>query len=433
MVFALCDCNNFYVSCERTFNASLVKRPVVVLSNNDGCIVARSEEAKELGIKMGVPLFQVQHLIDYYDVKVFSSNYALYADMSQRVMSALQQFTPEVETYSIDEAFLSLEPLSNNRKARQTTSQTKSNPQTLTEFGWQIKHSVYKLTGIPLSIGLAETKTLSKLANHLAKRSQKARGVLDLSHSPFQELAMEQTPVEKIWGIGRQYTKLLHSKGILNAKQLRDADLSWVRRRMTVVGARIVQELRGISCLPLETCPPPKKSLTVSRSFGRTVGSLSKLKEAMAFFTIRAAERLRKHKRVASAITVFAATNRFDKNYYTNSATVEFAYPTDTTTELLECALCCVERIYRAGKQFRRAGVLLTGLAAASPLTVRMFEDARWQRERKLMQVIDEINARLGQDTIRFGSIGQEQRWRTKFKRRSSRYTTNWRELMTIA
>lgn len=419
-VFVLCDANNFYVSCERCFNAALVGRPVVVLSSNDGCIVARSNEAKALGIKMGVPLFQVQRIIDAHNVQVFSSNYALYADMSSRVMSILGTFTHELELYSIDEAFLRVEaPKTGN----------------LTDFGRELQARVYKEAGVPLSVGIAETKTLAKLANQVAKQSEKARGVLDLTRSPFQDLALERTPVEEVWGIGRQYAKLLNSHGIKNAKQLRDVDVRWARQTMSVVGARIVQELRGVSCLAVEKCPPPKKSLTCSRSFSDVVESLSELREAVACFTVRAAERLRKHQLAAGAITVFVSTNRFSKDvsYYADSATVEMAYPTDATPELLERATACAERLYREGYKFKSAGVMLNALVPASPMTIRMQDDERWVRSRKLMEAIDKINAKFGQDTIRYGVAGFGQRWKTKFEKRSPRYTTNWEEILAVA
>ena len=369
---------------------------------------------------MGVPLFQVQHIIDAYDVQVFSSNYALYSDISHRVMSVLGDFTPEIELYSIDEAFLSLE--------------YKMKYGSLTDFGRRIKETVYKWTGIPLSIGMAETKTLAKLANHLAKKSEKAKGVLDLSRSPYQDYALEHTPVGNLWGIGRQYTKLLNSRGIVNARQLRDVDVKWARKALTVVGARIVEELRGNSCLPLEICPPARKSLTCSRSFGNLVEKLSDLREAVATFTIRIAERLRKHQLAATAITVFAATNRFAKNetYYSNSATVEMAYPTDTTTELMERAMACTDRIYQEGRKFKSAGVMLNGLVPASPMTIRMHGDDRWIKSRSLMKAIDRINARMGRDTIKFGVSGFKQNWKTKFDKRSPRYTTNWNEILNV-
>jgi DNA polymerase V len=238
-----------------------------------------------------------------------------------------------------------------------------------------------------------------------------------------------------VWGIGRRYTQFLKARGITNARELRDADARWARKAMTVVGARIVQELRGVSCLPIEVCPPPKKSLTCSRSFGRTVETLSDLREAVATFTVRAAERLRKHGLAAGAITVFAATSRFSKDapYYSNSATVEMAYPTDATTELLERVLPCAEQVFREGHRFKSAGVLLTALAPASPMTVRMLGDECWQKLRRAMWAVDEINAAMGRDTIRLGAAGLQQGWKTKFEKRSPRYTTNWGELLRIA
>lgn len=242
-VFALIDCNNFYVSCEQVFDPSLRRRPAVVLSNNDGCVVARSPEAKALGIKMGVPLFQIKHLVEAHEVQVYSSNYALYGDMSQRVMSVLEQFTPEVERYSIDEAFLDL---------------TGCKCESYRELGVVIKDRVLQWTGVPVTIGIAETKTLAKLANRLAKKSEKAAGVLDLTHSKYQEAALERTPVEDIWGIGPAYARRLRSSGVNTALALRDVDTRWARKVMTVIGARIVMELRGVTCLPLEKCPPAK-------------------------------------------------------------------------------------------------------------------------------------------------------------------------------
>src|SRR4028118_88851 len=250
--FALVDCNNFYVSCERVFDAGLTRRPVVVLSNNDGCVVARSPEAKALGVTMSVPLFKIRHLIEAHDIKVYSSNYALYADMSQRVMGVLQSFTPDVEIYSIDESFMLL------GRCRYGTTRI------LGELGREIRERVRHDTGVPVTIGIAETKTLAKLANHLAKNSKKAGGVLDLIDSPYRDVALRRTPVDEVWGVGPAYSKLLKQRGILSALQLRDGGGRWARQAMTVVGARVVMELRGVSCLPLESCPPSKKSLTCS-------------------------------------------------------------------------------------------------------------------------------------------------------------------------
>jgi len=289
---------------------------------------------------MGVPLFKVQDLVERHNIAVLSSNYVLYGDMSNRVMSTLQEFTPEVETYSIDEAFMNLAGVSNAP---------------LNELGLQIKERVRRITGIPVSIGIAETKTLSKLANHISKKSDKAQGVLDLTNSPYREAALARTPVEDIWGIGRQYAKLLKLRGIENALQFARADRRWVRKALTVVGARIHLELNGVNCLPLEVAPRPRKSLTCSRSFGESVTTVGELKEAVALFMSRAVEKLRREKLAASVVTVFIQTNRFrkDEPQYENAATHELLYATDSTEELLRCALGAVESLFREGFRYK--------------------------------------------------------------------------------
>jgi DNA polymerase V len=418
---ALVDVNNFYVSCERVFQPALLKRPVVVLSNNDGCVVARSDEAKALGIKMGVPIFQIEHLVDTYDIKVYSSNYALYGDMSWRVMQALGEFTPEVEVYSIDEAFMNLEGCRHG------------SPKSLHDLGLQIKEKVRRWTGVPVSVGLAETKTLAKLANHIAKKSAKCDGVLDLVRSPYLDEALARTPVEEIWGVGPAYTKLLRKAGINTALQLRGADTRWIRKRMTVMGARIVMELRGVPCLPLEICPPPKKSLTCSRSFGTVVKALSELREAVALYTVRVAEKLRKGRLAAGVVTVFIQTDRFGEGpQYYKAGTHTLCYPTDSTQELLRWALDALERIFQEGYGYRKAGVMLNSLSPADQLTLRLFDDERWERFRQVSIAVDEINKKYGQDTVRFGIAKPNGCWRTKFQKRSPRYTTRLQEVLSI-
>lgn len=412
-VFGLIDANNFYVSCERVFQPALHSRPVIVLSNNDGCVVARSQEAKALGIKMGVPLFQIQHLVEAYDVKVYSSNYALYGDMSQRVMGALSEFTPEVEVYSIDEAFMNLDGC------------RAGSPRDLRELGLAIKEKVRQWTGIPVTVGIAETKTLAKLANHLAKRSEKCSGVLNLIGSPYKEVALERTPVEEIWGVGPAYSKLLKQKGIRTALELRDVDTRWARKAMTVVGARIVMELRGVSCLPLEVCPRPRKSVTVSRSFPVEVSSRDEIKEAVATFVTRAAEKLRQGKLAASAVTVFIETSRFDhERQYANSATLALIYPSDCTQELLRHSWEALSRIYTPGYGYRRAGVLLTGLVPSEHLTNRLFDSETLERFRRVTPVVDMLNRKYGRDTVRFGRANPSALWKTKAARSSPHYTT---------
>jgi DNA polymerase V len=413
----LIDCNNFYVSCERVFKPKLRRRPVVVLSNNDGCVIARSNEAKALGLKMGTPLFKVQDLVDDHHVAVYSSNYALYGDMSHRVMEALQEFTPEVEVYSIDEAFMSLD----------------DDDQTFHKRGAEIRKKVLKWTGIPVSVGIAQTKTLAKVANHLAKKDAAHKGVLDLMPIEAQTEALEQTPVSEVWGVGPAYSKLLKAAGITTARKLRDADRRWIRQRMTIVGARIVEELRGISCLPLEQCPQQKKSITCSRSFGLPIESLSELREAVVVYLSRAGERLRRGKLAAGVVTVFINTNRFSiEPQYGNSITYELAYSTDSTKEMLEWALKGVEQIYRSGYKYKKAGVMLNQLVPADQMSRRFFGDVGYDRSHRVMKAIDEINRRHGRDTVRFGVVQPQARWQTKSLRRSQNYTTSLKEVLCI-
>lgn len=418
-IFGLVDCNAFYVSCERVFNARLVGKPVVVLSNNDGCVVARSDEAKALGITMGAPLFKVQDIVDRHGVEVFSSNYTLYGDMSHRVISTLEEFTPDVEVYSIDEAFMNLAGVKEKH---------------FDELGRRVKEKVWRWTGIPVSVGIAETKTLAKLANRLAKHSTEARGVLDIAASSHRESILEGTPVEDIWGVGRQYAKLLNARGIENALQFARADRRWVRRAMTVVGARIHAELNGISCLPLEAAPRPRKSLTCSRSFGELISTLEEMKEAVALYMTKAAERLRKEQLAASVVTVFIKTSRFnpEEERYSNAATHELLYPTDSTEEFLSVALRATESLFRAGFRYKKAGVMLNGMKPSDHLTRRMFHQDSWERSRRVSQAMDEINRRYGRHTIRYGSVKTDGKWGMKAAHKSPRYTTNIGELMIV-
>jgi DNA polymerase V len=406
----LIDCNNFYVSCERVFQPKLRRRPVVVLSNNDGCVIARSNEAKALGVKMGTPLFKAQHLVEEYNVAVYSSNYALYGDMSHRVMEALQEFTPEVEVYSIDEAFMSLDD---------------DDGQSFHARGMNIREKVLKWTGIPVSVGIGQTKTLAKVANNLAKKNTGIQGVLDLTPTDIQAEALEQTPVGEVWGVGPAYSKMLKAAGITTARKLRDADRRWIRQRMTIVGARIVEELRGISCLPLEQCPQQKTSITCSRSFGLLIESIDELREAVVVYMSRAAERLRRGKMAAGVVTIFINTNRFSNEpQYRNSITYELAYSTDSTKELLEWAQKGLEQIYRSRFKYKKAGVMLNQLVPAEQLSKRFFGDKAFERSHRVMRAMDEINKRHGRDTVRFGIPKAEGRWKTKSLRRSQNYTT---------
>jgi len=415
LLFALVDCNNFYVSCERVFDPKLEGKPVVVLSNNDGIVVARSNEAKALGIKMGVPEFQIRHLIRRYNVQVLSSNYALYGDMSQRVMDTLAQFTPNLEVYSIDEAFLSLSGFTSRD---------------LTDYGRTIRTKVKRWTGIPVSIGIAETKTLAKVAAWRAKRCKDAAGVFDLTACQDRDVLLASIPAEDIWGIGPNYARLLTLHGIQTALDLRMADDHWIRKRMGVVGARIVQELRGVSCLPLEECPAPKQGITVSRSFGRPVTTVAEMKESVAFYTSRAAKKLREERLAVTVLTVFLTTNTFkDEPQYSNAATIKLPVATDSTSDLLRYALPGVERIFREGYRYKKAGVMLTALVPASQVQVDLFDHQDRDRSRRLMRTLDGLNDCIGAGTLRYAAEGMTQHWKARFERRSPAYTTNWRDL----
>jgi len=416
-LFALVDCNNFYVSCERVFNPKLAGKPVIVLGNNDGIVVARSNEAKALGIPMGVPAFKFQTLIRKHDVQAFSSNYALYGDMSQRVMETLQQFSPEVEVYSIDEAFLSLRGFE---------------PRNLTDYGQQIRRTVKQWTGLPVSVGIAETKTLAKVANHHAKESPDVYGAFDLTAWPDRDGLLSMVPVEDVWGIGPTHARRLKQYGIKTALALRQADDQWIRKQMGVVGLRTVRELRGTSCLPLEECPPPKQGITCSRAFGKPITTLTEMREAVAAYTARAAEKLRGEKLAASALTVFLTTNPFkDEPQYSNAVTLRLPVATDATPELLSVALRGIETAYRDGFRYKKAGVMLLELLPVGQVQGNLFDQADRERSKRLMKAVDSVNARYGADTVRCAAAGLAQRWRTRFSQRSPAYTTDWNELAT--
>jgi DNA polymerase V len=407
----LCDANNFYVSCERVFNPKLEGRPVIVLSNNDGCAVARSNEAKALGIKMGAPVFQIQDLIHQHQVQVLSSNYALYGDLSNRVMQTLHNFTPEVEVYSIDEAFLGWS--GELSESAMTT----------------LRATVKRWTGIPVSIGLATTKILAKIANRQAKQQA---GVFILEQP---EAVLAELPVSEVWGIGRQSTQKLKAHGITTALDLQQAELSWIRHHLGIVGVRIVQELRGIPCLPLDLIPKPRKTCCVSRSFGQPVTELQELREAIATHTARAADKLRRDHLAASLLTVFIATNRFnqDEPYYRHAATVGLPSPTNDTLALTKAALQALEPLYRVGDRYQKAGVWLSALSPASQIQRDLFINPQDpEKARKLMTVVDALNQQFGAGTVRCAVAGLQRSWQTRAQQRSPRYTTRWDELLQV-
>jgi DNA polymerase V len=410
--FALVDANHFYCSCERVFAPRLEGRPVVVLSNNDGCIVSATQEAKNLGITRGVPIFQIKPLLQRHRVAVFSSNYTLYGDLSRRVMDTLKHFTPRVEIYSIDEAFIDL-----------------TGHKDLAEYGYQIRSTVKQWTGIPVSIGIAQTKTLAKIANRLAKHSE--FGVFDLTTCD-QEQILASIAIEDVWGIGPRWSKRLRQQGIASALALRQVDKAWIRQQMGVIGVRIVWELQGYSCLPLELNPKPRKSVVVSRSFGTPVESLQELKEAVATFTAKAAYKLRKENLAAQYLTVFVSTSRFKEPHYSNKKTTSLPVATNQTQELISYALALTERLYRKGLPFSKAGVMMMKLVFAHQRQINFFDTCDRERSARLLQAMDEINEQMGRGTLRYGAEGLERDWQTRAGQRSPRWTTQWGELPIV-
>ncbi|AFY60855.1 Y-family DNA polymerase [Synechococcus sp. PCC 6312] len=411
-MFALVDCNNFYVSCERVFKPKLQGQPVVVLSNNDGCVVARSQEVKALGVPMGAPFFKIKDLVAAHNIQVFWSNYALYGDMSQRVMQTLTYLCPGLEVYSIDEAFLDF-------------SGFQAHP---LKQGQAIRETVLQWTGIPVSIGIAPTKVLAKVANKLAKQNG---GVLVLSPSAINSV-LASLSVEDIWDISTRWGQRLRTINITNAAELESANLAMIRQKFNVVMERIVRELRGESCLPLESVINPQQSLVVSRSFGQPVTTLTELKQAVATYISRATEKLRSKELMTTHVTVFARTNRFQENYESPSASMTLLKPTNHTGKLLDVALRCAESMYQAGRAYKKAGVILQGLSPHQAIQHTFFDAPCDEKEEALMATLDRINQRFGQHTLRYGAIGIKQHWVMRRSQRSPHYTTQWKELWTI-
>ena len=420
-MIGLVDCNNFYVSCERVFAPKLERCPVVVLSNNDGCVIARSEEAKSIGINMGVPYFKIDYLIKKESLAVFSSNYTLYGDMSLRVMEALNLFTPEIETYSIDEAFLNLE----------TTPEDKLRNQSSIEKAIEIRSKIKKWLGLPVSIGIAPNKTLAKIANRIAKKSN--LGVFELTDKNLTDEVLLKTPINDLWGIGYNSARKLKGIGIQNAFELKNLDRRWARKLLTVVGARLVEELNGKICLPLEIFPSPKKSITCSRSFGCVVEHIEQLGEALDNYLVKAGEKLRKQNLVANAVTVFLSTNRFAKtDQYSNSLTIELANPTNSTRELRDWTRKALRQIYRKGFFYKKVGVILQGLQPEKAETIRLYNEPIYEKDKRLMKALDKISNKFGRDTIRFGIQKHSEQWQMKSEMKSKKYTTSLKEVVFV-
>jgi len=423
-VFALVDGNSFYCSCERVFNPSLNNQPVIVLSNNDGCAVSRSDEAKALGIKMGDPLHLIQDIVKRNRVRVYSSNYALYGDLSARMMSTLAQFTPEMEVYSIDEAFLSLDGFGNRD---------------LSEYAREIRRVVRRDTGIPTAIGIGPTKVLAKVANRVAKKNSKNDGVLNLCDRATQEEVLHALPVEDVWGIGARSAAKLNHVGVHTAKQLRDANLDEMQRLLTIVGRRIVLELRGESCLALEMIQEDRKQIVCSKSFGRPVYTLAELQEAVANYVTRACEKLRRQDGICHTMSVFVQTNRFkDGPQYYNSGMIKMDAGTSSTVRLSAAANHVLEQIFCEGIEYKKAGVIFSDIRPSASVQFSLFDDqGQHSQDAKVMKVMDAINARMGRNTLKIGACGntspsEAPAWEMQAKMRTPCYTTRWADLLKV-
>ncbi len=421
--FALVDVNNFYVSCERVFSPKLEGIPMVVLSNNDGCAVARSNEVKALGVKMGTPWFKMKDLAREHHIQAFSSNYTLYGDMSNRVVQILRDFSPDTEVYSIDESFLRIETVAHLYGGAIAMSH-------------QMRERIKQWTGLPVCVGVGPTKTLAKFANHLAKKNPEFDGVCDLHVIPRPERVrwMSRIEVGEVWGVGGRIARRLEVMGIHTVLDLRNASPKEMRRHFGVVMERTCNELRGISCLALDDIAQPKQQIMSSRSFGRPVETIEELRESLASYLSRAAEKLRKQQSVSAAVYVFIQTNRFNKDeQYSAGLTVPMSEPTDDTLTLTAAALAGLEVIYRSGYRYKKAGVMLTLLSDKQARQASIFDNLMvTQRSTKLMAALDMINRDHGRGMVRSGVSGFAQRWAMRNENRSPRYTTRWDELPIV-
>ncbi|OJW46604.1 MAG: hypothetical protein BGO67_04790 [Alphaproteobacteria bacterium 41-28] len=417
-VFALVDCNAFFVSCEKVFQPALEGKPVIVLSSNDGCAIARSNEAKALGIKMGDPLFKIQEIVKKNHVKVFSSNFSFYGDMSSRVMETLKQFSPSLEIYSIDEAFLNLRSLPENE---------------LFSHGCRIKEIVKLWTGIPVSIGIGPTKTLAKVANHLAKKQ--SLGCCVLLKQNDIEAALRNFSLQDVWGIGSQWSKKLSYLGLTTALDLAQADSSWIRKTFNVILARTALELKGISCLSLEETLQPKKSLISSRSFGKPVTSVEVLRQALSYHASSLAQKLRQQKSTTSLVSIFIRTSPFHRHepYYMNSCAIPLLFPSHDTTLLIKAVTSGLEKIFKEGALYKKAGVMALQLLPEDQVIPSLFQDKEGLIRRKLLfQTFDKLNDRFGRGSLVFASEGFRKTWRSKASLKSASFTQDWEQLPRV-
>jgi DNA polymerase V len=421
-VFALQDGNNFYVSCERVFNPRLENKPVCVLSSNDGCAIARSSECKALGVKMGDPLFQLQDLVRRHGLICLSSNFALYGDLSARVLEVLSQFSPDIEPYSIDENFVRVE------RMRLLWPD-------LTQMGQAMVARVKQWVNIPTCVGFGTSKTMAKLSNHVAKKNPQFGGVFDSTSYPAKELdaLLATISVGEVWGVGRRIAEKLNAMGIHTVQDLRQSSPKFIRSHFSVVMERTVAELQGISCLDLEDVAPPKQQIISSKSFGTMVSTQEELGEALTSYVTRAAEKLRAQRSVCGAVHVFVMTNRFRERdpQYCNGITIPLPNPSADTMALAGAALAGLKAIYRKGYAFKKTGVMLLDLSPAGIVQGSLFDQVEVQSRQSdvVMAALDSLNARFGRDTVTVAAAGTQKRWVARAENRTQRFTTRWTEL----
>ncbi len=417
-MIGLCDCNNFYVSCERLFDPGLEGRPVVVMSSNDGCVVARSNEAKALGIKMGQPMFQIRELAARNGVVAKSGNLQLYGDISERVMMTLKDELPSIEIYSIDEAFLDLSGVELDR---------------ITPFAQSLARKIRRNVGIPVSIGVAPTKTLAKVASKLCKRYPKLNGACLMYREEDVKKVLSNYPVGDIWGIGRRSTAMLGIYNIESADNFREAPREWVRSKMGVVGERTWRELWGESCIEIDSSPSERQSIMVSRSFQSDVDTVEPLIRSVADFASRATEKLRAQHSVTAQMQVFLMTNRHreDQPQHNEGRMVSFTTPTDSSLEIVKAATETLKQLYRAGYRYKKAGVVLYEISSNSGVQASMFDEVDRTKHRALMETMDRLNSQMGRSTIKIGSQG-EGAVRSNSENRSPNYTTSWSDILEI-
>ncbi len=415
-MIALVDCNNFYASCERVFRPDLEKKPIVVLSNNDGCVIARSNEAKKLGIKMGEPAFKKREVFERNKIKTFSTNFILYGDMSKRVMSILRNNSKEIEIYSIDEAFL------------------ECYNEDLNSYGKNLRKKVKQWTGIPVSVGIAETKVLAKIANHIAKKYRKS-GVFILDSKEIIEKALKFTAIEEIWGIGKNHSRRFKEYGINTAYDLTCIEESWIKKKFSIVVLRIAKELKGIKCLDIESQHKTKKNICTSRSFGNPTSDYNTIKEAISTFAVRCCEKLRKQKTSTSELRIFIYTNPFNPKHrqYYGTKKIQLERATNDNQIIVQEVIKGLQKIYKKGYVYKKAGVIVGNITQENQVQLNLFDQIK-NREKytKISKVIDRINSSMGRDKLRIATQGFDRKWKMKQEQLSQCYTTRIDEILTV-